>query len=94
MCVHRGVMRNFCRMMKSTDKMKAEAKSRGVVISTKKQPKGPKPGFMPEGATVKTITPIPYDVVIDLKGVIRLLRFHIGIWLSGTDIETGHFFVL
>ncbi|CAA2977844.1 60S ribosomal L21 [Olea europaea subsp. europaea] len=38
------------------------------VISTKKQPKGSKPGFMPEGATVETITPIPYDVVNDLKG--------------------------
>ncbi|CAA2934941.1 60S ribosomal L21-1-like [Olea europaea subsp. europaea] len=55
-------------MMKSTDKMKAEAKSRGVVISTKKQPKGPKSGFMPEGSTMETITPIPYDVINDIKG--------------------------
>ncbi|CAA2974684.1 60S ribosomal L21-2 [Olea europaea subsp. europaea] len=68
MCVHRGVMMIFCRMMKSTDKMKAEAKSRVVVISIKKQPKRPKHGFMPEGATVETISPIPYDVVKDLKG--------------------------
>ncbi|CAA2985627.1 60S ribosomal L21-2 [Olea europaea subsp. europaea] len=76
------------RMMKSTNKMKDEAKSTGVVISTKKQPKGSKLEFMPEGATVETIAPIPYDVVNDLKEVMRLLKFHIGIWLSGTDIET------
>ncbi|CAA2979268.1 Hypothetical predicted protein [Olea europaea subsp. europaea] len=68
MCVYRGVMMNFCKIMKSTDKTKAEAKSRGIVISTKKEPKGPKSGFMPEGANVKTITPIPYDVVNDLNG--------------------------
>ncbi|CAA2982678.1 60S ribosomal L21-1 [Olea europaea subsp. europaea] len=46
----------------------AEAKARGEVISTKRQPKGPKPGFMVEGATLETVTPIPYDVVNDLKG--------------------------
>ncbi|CAA3024704.1 60S ribosomal L21-1 [Olea europaea subsp. europaea] len=40
----------------------------GVMISTKKQPKGSKLVFMPKGATVKTTTPIPYDVVNDLKG--------------------------
>ncbi|CAA3016725.1 60S ribosomal L21-1-like, partial [Olea europaea subsp. europaea] len=62
-------------MMKSTNKIKVEAKSTGVVISTKKQPKGSKPGFMPESATVETITPIPYDVVNDLKGVMKLLQF-------------------
>ncbi|CAA3025833.1 60S ribosomal L21-2-like [Olea europaea subsp. europaea] len=66
--VHRGVMMNFCRLVKTIDKMKAEAKRKGVVISTKKQPKGPKLGFMPKDATVETITPIPYDVVNDLKG--------------------------
>ncbi|XP_054799926.1 60S ribosomal protein L21-2-like [Prosopis cineraria] len=50
------------------DKKKAEAKARGEVISTKRQPVGPKPGFMVEGATLETVTPIPYDVVNDLKG--------------------------
>ncbi|ONK57318.1 uncharacterized protein A4U43_C10F18840 [Asparagus officinalis] len=50
------------------DKLKAEAKARGEVISTKRQPEGPKPGFMVEGATLETVTPIPYDVVNDLKG--------------------------
>ena len=50
------------------DQLKAEAKARGEVISTKRQPKGPKPGFMVEGATLETVTPIPYDVVNDLKG--------------------------
>ncbi|CAM8909896.1 unnamed protein product [Rhodiola kirilowii] len=34
---------------KRNDKLKAEAKARGEVISTKRQPKGPKPGFMVEG---------------------------------------------
>ncbi|KAF8390791.1 hypothetical protein HHK36_025319 [Tetracentron sinense] len=49
------------------DELKADAKARGVKISTKRQPEGPKPGFM-EGATLETVTPIPYDVVNDLKG--------------------------
>ncbi|RVW26425.1 60S ribosomal protein L21-1 [Vitis vinifera] len=50
------------------DESKAEAKKRGEKISTKRQPEGPKPGFMVEGATLETVTPIPYDVVNDLKG--------------------------
>ncbi|OMO54589.1 Ribosomal protein L21e [Corchorus capsularis] len=50
------------------DQLKAEAKAKGVVISTKRQPEGPKPGFKVEGATLETVTPIPYDVVNDLKG--------------------------
>ena len=53
---------------KKNDQLKAEAKARGEVISTKRQPQGPKPGFMVEGATLETVTPIPYDVVNDLKG--------------------------
>ncbi|CAI9113332.1 OLC1v1013913C1 [Oldenlandia corymbosa var. corymbosa] len=54
--------------VKRNDQLKAEAKARGEVISTKRQPEGPKPGFMVEGATLETVTPIPYDVVNDLKG--------------------------
>ena len=51
------------------DQLKAQAKAAGTVISTKRQPEGPKPGFMVvEGATLETVTPIPYDVVNDLKG--------------------------
>ncbi|GMP43361.1 hypothetical protein CsSME_00012745 [Camellia sinensis var. sinensis] len=53
---------------KKNDKLKAEAKVMGEVISTKRRREGPKPGFMVEGATLETITPIPYDVVNDLKG--------------------------
>ena len=53
---------------KMNDKLKAEAKARGETISTKRQPEGPKPGFMVECATLETVTPIPYDVVNDLKG--------------------------
>ncbi|KAL5823800.1 hypothetical protein ACOSQ4_021700 [Xanthoceras sorbifolium] len=49
------------------DELKAEAKTRVEKISTKRQPEGPKPGFMVEGATLETVTPIPYDVVNDLK---------------------------
>lgn len=58
----------FCLRIKKNDQLKAEAKARGEVISTKRQPEGPKPGFMVEGATLETVTPIPYDVVNDLKG--------------------------
>ncbi|KAK6145679.1 hypothetical protein DH2020_022499 [Rehmannia glutinosa] len=54
--------------IKRNDKLKAEAKEQGKIISTKRQPEGPKPGFMVEGATLETVTPIPYDVVNDLKG--------------------------
>ncbi|XP_062103705.1 large ribosomal subunit protein eL21x/eL21w-like [Humulus lupulus] len=50
------------------DKLKAEAKFKGEAISTKRQPEGPKPGLMVEGAQLETVTPIPYDVVNDLKG--------------------------
>ncbi|PSR88455.1 60S ribosomal protein like [Actinidia chinensis var. chinensis] len=53
---------------KMNDKLKGEAKARGEIISTKRQPEGPKPGFMVECATLETVTPIPYDVVNDLKG--------------------------
>ncbi|KAJ6961971.1 xyloglucan endotransglycosylase/hydrolase precursor XTH-27 [Populus alba x Populus x berolinensis] len=53
---------------KKNDELKAEAKACGEKISTKRQPQGPKPGFMLEGATIETVTPIPYDVVNDLKG--------------------------
>lgn len=54
--------------MKKNDKLKAEANARGEIISTKRQPEGPKPGFKVDGATIETVTPIPYDVVNDLKG--------------------------
>ncbi|BAT89140.1 60S ribosomal protein L21-2-like [Vigna umbellata] len=51
------------------DQLKADAKAKGEKISTKRQPEGPKPGFlMVEGALIETVTPIPYDVVNDLKG--------------------------
>ncbi|ESR43166.1 hypothetical protein CICLE_v10012788mg [Citrus x clementina] len=53
---------------KKNDELKADAKARGEVISTKRQPKGPKPGFMVEGATLETVTPIPYDFFNALKG--------------------------
>ncbi|KAI8026857.1 60S ribosomal protein L21-1 [Camellia lanceoleosa] len=53
---------------KKNDKLKAKAKVMGEVISTKRQLEGPKPGFMVEGVTLETVTPIPYDVVNDLKG--------------------------
>lgn len=53
---------------KKNDELKTAAKARGEVISTKRQPEGPKPGFMVEGTQLETVTPIPYDVVNDLKG--------------------------
>ncbi|CAH8383971.1 unnamed protein product [Eruca vesicaria subsp. sativa] len=39
---------------KTNDELKAAAKARGETISTKRQPKGPKPGFMVEGMTLET----------------------------------------
>ncbi|KAF9603025.1 hypothetical protein IFM89_033652 [Coptis chinensis] len=48
--------------------VEAEAKACSEKISTKRQPEGPKPGFMVEGASLETVTHIPYDVVTDLKG--------------------------
>ena len=48
---------------------KDEAKAKGEIICTKRQPEGPKPGFMVEGALMETMTLIPlYDVVNDFKG--------------------------
>eukprot|EP00249_Psilotum_nudum_P008569 c21370_g3_i1 orf=437-1060(+) len=58
----------FIERRKRNDFLKAEAKARGEKLSTKRQPEGPKPGFIVEGATLETVTPIPYDVVNDLKG--------------------------
>ncbi|KAG6405410.1 hypothetical protein SASPL_132999 [Salvia splendens] len=61
---------------KKNEELKGDAKAQGKIISTKRQAEGPKPGFMVGGATLETVTPIPYDVVNDLKGgyqVISLL---------------------
>ncbi|GFP82220.1 60S ribosomal protein l21-1 [Phtheirospermum japonicum] len=43
--------------IKRNDKLKA-AKVQGKIISTKRQPEGPKPGFMVEGTTIETVTPL------------------------------------
>ncbi|KAL8504565.1 hypothetical protein ACS0TY_015943 [Phlomoides rotata] len=59
---------DFLQRVKKNDLLKAEARTQGKIISTKRQPEGPKPGFMVEGTTLETVTPIPYDVVNDLKG--------------------------
>ena len=48
--------------------MKAEAKARGETVDLKRQPAGPKGGFVLDSSTLETVTPIPYDVVNDLKG--------------------------
>ncbi|KAG7636429.1 hypothetical protein ISN45_At02g010610 [Arabidopsis thaliana x Arabidopsis arenosa] len=57
----------FSLRKKQNDVFKAAAKARCETISTKRQPKGPKPCFMVEGMTLETVTPIP-NVVNDLKG--------------------------
>ncbi|KAG8501104.1 hypothetical protein CXB51_003179 [Gossypium anomalum] len=67
------------------DQLKAEAKAKGEVISTKRQPEGPKPGFMVEGATLETVTPIPYDVVNDLKGDFRTFSALRVIFMGSSD---------
>ncbi|GLJ47104.1 hypothetical protein SUGI_0994710 [Cryptomeria japonica] len=59
---------DFKLRIQKNDELKVEAKKLGKIISTKRQPEGPKPGFIVECATLETVTPIPYDVVNDLKG--------------------------
>ena len=53
-----GKKNNFARLKKEAASGK----------SLKRQPAGPKPGFAVEGKAMETVTPIPYDVVNDLKG--------------------------
>ena len=55
------------RMLKN-EQLKLEAKARGLVISTKRQPESPKSGFMVESPILETVSSIPYDIVNDLKG--------------------------
>jgi large subunit ribosomal protein L21e len=59
---------DFLERRKMNDRLKAEAKARGEKVSTKRQPAGPKAGFVLDASTLQTVTPIPYDVVNDLKG--------------------------
>ncbi|CAK9271432.1 unnamed protein product [Sphagnum jensenii] len=59
---------DFLERRKMNDRLKAEAKARGEKVSTKRQPAGPKAGFVLDASTLRTVTPIPYDVVNDLKG--------------------------
>lgn len=58
----------FLERRKSNDIKKAEAKKRGETVDLKRQPAGPRPGFVLDSSTLETVTPIPYDVVNDLKG--------------------------
>eukprot|EP00897_Mesotaenium_endlicherianum_P003918 jgi/Mesen1/3554/ME000199S02706 len=58
----------FVERRKRNDELKAAAKAKGEKVSTKRQPAGPKPGFVVEGQKLNCVTPIPYDVVSDLKG--------------------------
>nr|GEU84204.1 ribosomal protein L21e [Tanacetum cinerariifolium] len=58
----------FKQMVKKNDQLKSKAKAKGVVSSTERQPLRPKPGFMVEGTTLEAVTPVPYDVVNNLKG--------------------------
>ncbi|GAQ78141.1 60S ribosomal protein L21 [Klebsormidium nitens] len=59
---------DFLERRKKNDQLKAEAKKRGESLHVRRQPAGPKPGFLVEKADIETVTPIPYDVVNDLKG--------------------------
>eukprot|EP00894_Picocystis_sp_ML_P004411 jgi/Pico_ML_1/54928/g65.t1 len=55
----------FLKRRASNDVMKAEAKQRGERIkeALKRQPKGPRDGFMLKNVKMETITAIPYDIV-------------------------------
>lgn len=39
-----------------------------TLVNLKRQPAGPRDGFVLDSSTLETVTPIPYDVVNDLKG--------------------------
>ncbi|XP_024390796.1 large ribosomal subunit protein eL21x/eL21w [Physcomitrium patens] len=58
----------FLERRKSNDIKKAEAKAKGETVNLKRQPAGPRDGFVLDSSTLETVTPIPYDVVNDLKG--------------------------
>lgn len=58
----------FLERRKSNDIKKAEAKARGETVDLKRKPAGPRAGFVLDSSTLETVTPIPYDVVNDLKG--------------------------
>eukprot|EP00271_Cylindrocystis_brebissonii_P007410 TRINITY_DN2091_c0_g1_i1.p1 TRINITY_DN2091_c0_g1~~TRINITY_DN2091_c0_g1_i1.p1 ORF type:complete len:164 (+),score=25.91 TRINITY_DN2091_c0_g1_i1:109-600(+) len=58
----------FVERRKRNDEQKALAKAKGEKYNCKRQPAGPKPGFVVPKQTMHTVTPIPYDVVNDLKG--------------------------
>ena len=56
---------------KKNDELVREAQAKGERVDKlllKRQPAGPKPGFVVEGQTMETVTAVPYDVVNDLKG--------------------------
>mmetsp|Transcript_7669 Transcript_7669/g.47355 ORF Transcript_7669/g.47355 Transcript_7669/m.47355 type:complete len:133 (+) Transcript_7669:655-1053(+) len=55
----------FLKRRASNDLKKAEAKQRGEKIkdALKRQPKGPREGFMVKNVKMETITAIPYDIV-------------------------------
>ena len=46
--------KDYCLRKLKNDELKVVEKAKGEVISTKRQPKGPKPGFMVEVATLET----------------------------------------
>ncbi|CAA6674915.1 unnamed protein product [Spirodela intermedia] len=66
-------VREFRHRKIKNDELKREAKARGEKISTKRQPEGPKLGFLVEGTTLETVTPIPYDVVNDSRAATEVL---------------------
>lgn len=55
----------FLKRRAENDAKKAEAKKRGERIgaSLKRQPAGPREGFMVKNVKMSTITAIPYDIV-------------------------------
>lgn len=56
---------------KKNDELIREANAKGERVDKsllKRQPAGPKPGFVVGGQTMETVTAVPYDVVNDLKG--------------------------
>lgn len=54
--------KNFMQKVKNNDQLKVEVNTKSELVSTKRQPKGPKPGFILEGATLEIVISSAYDV--------------------------------
>eukprot|EP00899_Mesostigma_viride_P002462 jgi/Mesvir1/12216/Mv00444-RA.1 len=58
---------SFLKRKAENDEKKKEAKKRGEHVQLKRQPAGPKKGFLVPGGEQETVTAVPYDVLMMSK---------------------------